>query len=80
MLVTTLGQNAANVAPTIPPRILPANTEDGEAQPLQGGGNVMTSKAQTETNHCRMRAQCRHRTVGRPAQEDREPTPKSHQT
>ena len=33
ILVATLGQNAANVAPAIPPRILIANAEGREAQP-----------------------------------------------
>ena len=79
-LVTALGQNAANVAPAIPPGILLANTEGEEVPPLQEGGNAIANKAQTETYARRRRAQCRHHNATQETYENRETTPESHKT
>ena len=55
-LVTIFGQNAANVAPAIPPRILLANAEGEEVPPPQEGRDATVSEARTNTHARRRRA------------------------
>ena len=78
-LVMALGQNATNMAPAIPLGILLTNAKGEEAQPSQVDGDAMASEEQTETCQCLRCAQHIRRNVARPTQEDREPTPESHQ-
>ena len=47
-LVVALGQNAANVAPAIPPGIPLANTESGKALSPQEGRDATVGEAQTD--------------------------------
>ena len=49
-LVATLGQNAANVTPAIPPGISLANAEGEEGPPPQEGKDAMASEARTDTD------------------------------
>ena len=78
-LVVALDQNAAIVAPTIPPRILLANTESEETWPPQEGRDATTSEARTDTSMHQMRAWRRCQNVTQIVHGDHEPTLESRQ-
>ena len=73
MLVVALSQNAANMAPTIPPGIPLTNVEGKEALPHQVGRDAMASEAQTNTKAHRRCARRRHQNATQVMQECREP-------
>ena len=59
-LVTTFCQNAAHVAPAIPPGMLLANAEGEEVPPPQEGRDATVSEARTDAHACRRTARRRH--------------------
>ena len=69
--MATLGQNAANATPAIPPRIPLANVEGEEVLPPQEGGEVAVDSTQADTD---VRRRCTRRRL-RTRHEDQGDTP-----